>query len=87
MVLVYLILVGKEGKVAVKQIETRRLILRSPMREDAVSLLPIRNSEFVLQFNPTIPKNQEQLMEELIYYGVSAISLSTTGSNQEGLRA
>ena len=26
-------------------------------------------------------------MEELIYYGVSAISLSTTGSNQEGLRA
>ena len=28
-----------------------------------------------------------QLMEELIYYGVSAISLSTTGSNQEGLRA
>lgn len=66
MVLVYLILVGKEGKVAVKQIETRRLILRSPMREDAVSLLPIRNSEFVLQFNPTIPKNQEQLMEELM---------------------
>lgn len=28
-----------------------------------------------------------QLMEELIYYGVSAISLSTTGSNQQGLRA
>ncbi len=28
-----------------------------------------------------------QLMEELIYYGISAISLSTTGSNQEGLRA
>ncbi|MDR0843810.1 MAG: aminotransferase class I/II-fold pyridoxal phosphate-dependent enzyme, partial [Tannerella sp.] len=28
-----------------------------------------------------------RLMEELIYYGVSAISLSTTGSNQEGLRA
>ena len=28
-----------------------------------------------------------ELMEELIYYGVSAISLSTTGSNQEGLRA
>ena len=25
-------------------------------------------------------------MEELIYYGISAISLSTTGSNQEGLR-
>ena len=24
---------------------------------------------------------------ELMYYGVSAISLSTTGSNQEGLRA
>ncbi|MCC8154622.1 MAG: pyridoxal phosphate-dependent aminotransferase [Tannerellaceae bacterium] len=28
-----------------------------------------------------------ELMEALIYYGVSAISLSTTGSNQEGLRA
>lgn len=28
-----------------------------------------------------------QLMEELIYYGISAISLSTTNSNQEGLRA
>lgn len=28
-----------------------------------------------------------ELMEELMYYGVSAISLSTTGSNQEGLRA
>lgn len=28
-----------------------------------------------------------KLMEELIYYGVSAISLSTTGSHQEGLRA
>ncbi|MDR1644271.1 MAG: pyridoxal phosphate-dependent aminotransferase [Tannerellaceae bacterium] len=27
------------------------------------------------------------LMEELIYYGISAISLSTTGSRQEGLRA
>ena len=27
-----------------------------------------------------------QLMETLIYYGISAISLSTTGSNQEGLR-
>jgi len=28
-----------------------------------------------------------QLMETLIYYGISAISLSTTGSKQEGLRA
>lgn len=28
-----------------------------------------------------------ELMKELIYYGVSAISLSTTGSRQEGLRA
>lgn len=28
-----------------------------------------------------------QLMEELMYYGVSAISLSTTGSRQQGLRA
>lgn len=28
-----------------------------------------------------------QLMEELIFYGISAISLSTTDSNQEGLRA
>lgn len=28
-----------------------------------------------------------ELMEELIYYGISAISLSTTGSNQQGLRA
>lgn len=28
-----------------------------------------------------------ELMKELIYYGVSAISLSTTGSNQQGLRA
>lgn len=28
-----------------------------------------------------------QLMEELMYYGISAISLSTTGSHQQGLRA
>jgi aspartate/methionine/tyrosine aminotransferase len=28
-----------------------------------------------------------KLMEELIYYGVSAISLGTTGSHQQGLRA
>jgi aspartate/methionine/tyrosine aminotransferase len=28
-----------------------------------------------------------RLMEELMYYGISAISLSTTGSGQEGLRA
>ena len=28
-----------------------------------------------------------ELMKELMYYGVSAISLSTTGSKQEGLRA
>lgn len=28
-----------------------------------------------------------ELMKELVYYGVSAISLSTTGSNQQGLRA
>ena len=28
-----------------------------------------------------------ELMEELMYYGTSAISLSTTGSNQQGLRA
>lgn len=27
-----------------------------------------------------------ELMRELMYYGVSAISLDTTGSNQEGLR-
>jgi len=29
----------------------------------------------------------DELMEELMYYGVSAISLSTTGSQQQGLRA
>ncbi|RLD55576.1 MAG: pyridoxal phosphate-dependent aminotransferase [Bacteroidetes bacterium] len=29
----------------------------------------------------------EQLVEELMYYGISAISLSTTGSEREGLRA
>jgi aspartate/methionine/tyrosine aminotransferase len=28
-----------------------------------------------------------ELMEELMYYGISAISLATTGSKQEGLRA
>jgi len=28
-----------------------------------------------------------ELMKELMYYGVSAISLVTTGSDQEGLRA
>jgi hypothetical protein len=32
-------------------------------------------------------KSGDELMEELIYYGVSAISLSTTGSQQQGLRA
>ena len=49
-----------------KQIETERLILRAPTPEDAVPLLPIRNSDFVLQFNPTTPKNQKQLQEELM---------------------
>lgn len=29
----------------------------------------------------------EELVEELLYYGVSAISLSTTGSTREGIRA
>lgn len=29
----------------------------------------------------------EELVEELLYYGVSAISLSTTGSDREGIRA
>ncbi len=29
----------------------------------------------------------EELVEELLYYGISAISLSTTGSNREGIRA
>ncbi len=29
----------------------------------------------------------EELLEELLYYGVSAISLSTTGSKREGIRA
>jgi hypothetical protein len=28
-----------------------------------------------------------ELMQELMYYGISAISLSTTGSAQQGLRA
>ena len=28
-----------------------------------------------------------ELMEELLYYGISAISLDTTGSKQQGLRA
>ena len=64
--LVYLFLLRKEGKNGVKQIETERLILRAPTPEDAVPLLPIRNSDFVLQFNPTTPKNQEQLQEELM---------------------
>ena len=64
--LVYLFLLRKEGKNRVKQIETERLILRAPTPEDAVPLLPIRNSEFILQFNPTTPKNQEQLQEELM---------------------
>ncbi|MDR1724229.1 MAG: pyridoxal phosphate-dependent aminotransferase [Tannerella sp.] len=32
-------------------------------------------------------KSGSELMEELMYYGVSAIALCTTGSNQEGLRA
>ena len=27
------------------------------------------------------------LLKELLYYGVSSISLSTTGSNQQGVRA
>lgn len=27
------------------------------------------------------------LMEELLYYGISSISLSTTGSDYEGVRA
>ena len=31
--------------------------------------------------------NGGELMKALIYYGISAISLSTTGSKQEGLRA
>ncbi|MGL4292408.1 MAG: aminotransferase class I/II-fold pyridoxal phosphate-dependent enzyme [Bacteroidales bacterium] len=32
-------------------------------------------------------KTGGELMKEFIYYGISAISLETTGSNQEGLRA
>lgn len=28
-----------------------------------------------------------ELMKELLYYGISSISLSTTGSSREGVRA
>ncbi len=47
-------------------IETARLTLRSPVPEDATPLLLIRNSKFVLRFNPTAPKSQEELVEELM---------------------
>ncbi|MDR1981935.1 MAG: pyridoxal phosphate-dependent aminotransferase [Tannerellaceae bacterium] len=46
---------------------------------------PIADGFYFTIAYPGITGNR--LMEELIYYGISAISLSTTGSNQEGLRA
>jgi aspartate/methionine/tyrosine aminotransferase len=46
---------------------------------------PVADGFYFTIFYPGMTGNQ--LMEELIYYGVSAISLSTTGSRQEGLRA
>jgi len=39
-------------------------------------------------FTIAYPKmNGGQLMEELMYYGISSISLSATGSHQQGIRA
>ena len=46
---------------------------------------PIANGFY---FTITYPgMTSSEVMKELIYYGVSAISLGTTGSNQQGLRA
>ena len=54
----------------------------------AVLLAPIAmQSALQIGVSPYPGMTGGELMEELIYYGVSAISLSTTGSNQEGLRA
>jgi aspartate/methionine/tyrosine aminotransferase len=46
---------------------------------------PLADGFYFTVAYPGITGNR--LMEELIYYGISAISLSTTGSNQEGVRA
>ena len=43
--------------------------------------------ELCAKGNRELIRKQKELARELMYYGVSAISLVTTGSHQEGLRA
>ena len=52
-------------------------------------------SEFIAEFPHFLPNADEkigdlsggELLKELLYYGVSSINLSTTGSGQQGVRA
>jgi len=50
------------------EIETQRLILRAPRPGDAPAMLEIRNSDYVLRYNPMkvwdLPRMEKQITEE-----------------------
>lgn len=47
-------------------IETQRLLLRNAQPEDAASLYPYRESEFVQRYNAMAPRTYEQMKEEVL---------------------
>ncbi len=48
-----------------EQMETKRLVLRKPCADDAESIMKIRNSEFVLQYNAIVPYSLEKTAQQL----------------------
>lgn len=47
------------------KIETERLVLRTPLPQDAPALLAIRNSGYVLRFNPMEPTTLERIQKQV----------------------
>ena len=48
--------------------ETERLILRSPLREDAEALAAARSTEFVMKYNLYQPCDAQQILKEMEAY-------------------
>lgn len=46
-------------------LETERLIIRLGKKEDVLKLLEIRNSSFVMKYNPMKIANEEALLKEI----------------------
>lgn len=76
----------------VKVYGARAKVLKKIFTENGFEIVYDRDEDQILAdgfyFTVNYPSfSGEELVEELLYYGVSAISLSTTGSDKEGIRA